>query len=120
MSAPQSRPYGSWTSPIAAAQIASGAVGLSEVRLTGDTVYWLEMRPAEGGRSVVVRRRPDGTIEDCIPQGFNARTRVHEYGGGSYLVVGATLYFSNFSDHRAYRLQQGDAPVPITPARALH
>jgi dipeptidyl aminopeptidase/acylaminoacyl peptidase len=117
---PQMRPYGSWKSPITAAQIASGAVGLSEVRLDGETVYWIEMRPSEGGRSVVVRRRPDGMVEDCIPQGFNARTRVHEYGGGSYLVAGETLCFSNFSDHRVYRLQPGGAPLPITPARGLH
>jgi len=120
MPAPQVRPYGSWTSPITAAQIASGAVGLSEVRLDGDTVYWLEMRPAQGGRSVVVRRRPDGIVEDCIPQGFNARTRVHEYGGGSYLLAGETLCFSNFLDHRVYRLQPGRTPLPITPAGKLH
>jgi dipeptidyl aminopeptidase/acylaminoacyl peptidase len=116
MSLPQVRPYGSWKSPITAAQIASGAVGLSEVRVDGNTVYWLEMRPAEGGRSVVVRRRPDGTIEDCIPQGFNARTRVHEYGGGSYLAAAGALFFANFADQRVYRTRHGEPPVAITTA----
>jgi len=119
MGASEIRPYGSWKSPITAAQIASGAVGLSEVRSDGDTVYWLEMRPAEGGRSVVVRQRPDGAIEDCIPQGFNARTLVHEYGGGVYLVVSETLYFSNFSDQRVYRIRADGKPEPFTPAEKL-
>jgi len=116
MSVPQVRPYGSWASPITAALIASGAVGLSEVRLDGDTVYWLEMRPSEGGRSVVVRRRPDGKVEDCIPQSFNARTRVHEYGGGSYLAAAGALFFANFADQRVYRTRHGEPPVAVTPA----
>ena len=116
MSKTRVRPYGSWVSPITAAQIASGAVGLGEVRLDGDTVYWLEMRPAEGGRSVIVRRRPDGSIEDCTPQGFNARTRVHEYGGGSYLPTSAGLFFANFADQRVYRMAGAERPVAITPA----
>jgi dipeptidyl aminopeptidase/acylaminoacyl peptidase len=120
MSAPQVRPYGSWSSPITAGQIASGSMGLSEIQLCGDDIYWLEMRPTEGGRYVVVRRRPDGSLEDCIPPAFNARTRVHEYGGGSYLVVGGTVYFSNFADQRLYRPRQaGDAPEPITPGEDL-
>lgn len=119
MSATQVRPYGSWTSPLSAALIASGAIGLSGVRLSGRDLYWSEMRPAEGGRSVVVRRRPDGRIEDCIPAGFNARTRVHEYGGGAWLVAEDTLYFSNFSDQRLYRLRPGGTPTPLTPPRDL-
>ena len=115
----QVRPYGSWQSPITAAQIASGAVGLSEVRLDGNIIYWLETRPSEAGRSVVVRRRPDGVIEDGIPQGFNARTRVHEYGGGSYVTADDALYFANFSDQRVYRVRVGGAPEPLTPAGIL-
>jgi dipeptidyl aminopeptidase/acylaminoacyl peptidase len=119
MTALQSRPYGSWTSPITAAQIAAGAIGLSEVHLAGEDVYWLEMRPTEGGRSVVVRRRPDGSVEDYIPQGFNARTRVHEYGGGSYLPTNDALYFANFADQRIYRIRERGTPEPLTPAEKL-
>ncbi|RPI07591.1 MAG: S9 family peptidase, partial [Zetaproteobacteria bacterium] len=115
MSEPRIRPYGSWTSPITAAQIAAGAVGLSEIQLVGEDIYWLEMRPTEGGRSVVVRRTPDGNIADCMPQGFNARTRVHEYGGGSYLVGDDALFFANFADQRVYRTRHGEPPVAITP-----
>jgi dipeptidyl aminopeptidase/acylaminoacyl peptidase len=117
MDAPQVQPYGSWKSPITAEQIASGAIGLGEVRLAGPEIYWTEMRPTEGGRSVVVRRRPDGGVEDCIPEGFNARTRVHEYGGGSYLVADTGLFFTNFADQRVYRVRRGEPPAPITPAR---
>jgi len=113
------RPYGSWTSPIAADQIASGAIGLSEIQLDGQEIYWLEMRPTEGGRYMVVRRRSDGTTEDCLPPGFNARTRVHEYGGGSYVVAGGAIYFSNFSDQRVYRIRPGGIPEPLTPLRDL-
>jgi dipeptidyl aminopeptidase/acylaminoacyl peptidase len=119
MIAPQVRSYGSWESPITAAQIAAGAMGLGEIQMDGQELYWLEMRPAEGGRSVVVRRRPDGTIEDWLPQGWNARTRVHEYGGGSYLAAEGILYFSNFADQRVYRLRPGGAPEPITPSAAF-
>jgi dipeptidyl aminopeptidase/acylaminoacyl peptidase len=115
MSAPRIRPHGSWKSPIAAAEIAAGAIGLSEIRLDGESVYWLEMRPSEGGRSVVVRLRSDGVVDDCVPEGFNARTRVHEYGGGSYLAANGVLFFANFVDQRVYRMRHGEPPVPITP-----
>jgi dipeptidyl aminopeptidase/acylaminoacyl peptidase len=119
MRVPVVQSYGSWKSPITAEMIASGSTGLSEVRLDGDEIYWLEMRPAEGGRSVIVRRRTDGIIEDCIPPGFNARTRVHEYGGGSYCVAAGTVFFSNFADHRLYRIQQGRTPEPISAEGAF-
>lgn len=112
------RPFGSWPSPITAEAIASGAIGLSEVRVVGVDVYWLEMRPAESGRTAVVRRRPDGRVEDCIPAGFSARTRVHEYGGGAYLVADGGLYFVNSADQRLYRVRDDMPPEPITPAGA--
>jgi dipeptidyl aminopeptidase/acylaminoacyl peptidase len=108
-------PYGSWRSPISAASIARGAIGLAEPEFSGEAVYWLELRPAEQGRYVVVRRRSDGDVSDAIPSGFNARTRVHEYGGGAYLVDGETVFFSNFEDQRIYRQDPGGPPRPITP-----
>ena len=115
----QIRPHGTWTSPITAAEIASGVMGLGEVQLCGEDIYWLEMRPTEGGRYVVVRYKSDGTVEDCLPQDFNARTRVHEYGGGSYLVAEGTLYFAHFADQRLYRVRPDEEPQPLTPASAL-
>jgi dipeptidyl aminopeptidase/acylaminoacyl peptidase len=113
MPAPSSS-YGSWKSPITASLIAQGAVGLAQPEPVEDAVYWLEQRPAEGGRYVVVRRSK-GETSDAIASGFNARTRVHEYGGGAYLVDGPTVFFSNFEDQRLYRQEPGDVPRPITP-----
>ena len=108
-------PYGSWSSPITSDLISSGAVRLGSVALVGDELYALESRPTEGGRYVVVRRRADGTAEDATPADYNVRTRVHEYGGGSYLALDRTLYFSSFADQRLYRHDRGAAPVAITP-----
>jgi dipeptidyl aminopeptidase/acylaminoacyl peptidase len=115
---PAVSPYGSWKSPITADFIAQAAVGLEEPEPTDEGVYWLEQRPAEGGRYVVVRRTPDGNTSDAVPTGFNARTRVHEYGGAAYFARGETVFFSNFEDQRLYRTEPGSAPLPITPEPA--
>jgi dipeptidyl aminopeptidase/acylaminoacyl peptidase len=108
-------PYGAWKSPITSDLIVSEFVGLKEVALDGDEAYWVEARPSEGGRLVVVRRAPDGTIEDVTPQGFNVRTRVHEYGGAAFRVTDGTIYFSNYADQRLYRQERGGQPQAITP-----
>src|SRR5438045_1647493 len=101
--AKQTRPYGAWSSPVNAAMIASGAVKLEQVMLESGIVYWVEGRPMEGGRNVVCRQSADGAIDEVTPGGFNARTRVHEYGGGSYLPFGDSVYFTNFSDNQIWR-----------------
>ncbi|NIN67269.1 MAG: prolyl oligopeptidase family serine peptidase [Anaerolineae bacterium] len=85
------------------------------VTLDGDDVYWLQIRPHEGGRYVITRRTPDGKISDVTLAPFNVRTRVHEYGGGDFLVSDRTVYFSNFVDQRLYRQEPGGEPTPITP-----
>ncbi len=108
-------PYGSWPSPISSDLIVRKGVGFGPTQITADGVYWLESRANEGGRSVVVGLRAGGTA-DLVPEGFNARTMVHEYGGGSYLVDGDVLYFANFSDQRIYRRDAGTPPRPITAA----
>lgn len=115
---PRVGPHGTWKSPITADAIASGAVGLDQVQVDDADIYWIEARSAEGGRHVVVRRTPDGRTVDLTPPPFNARTRVHEYGGGAYVVRGGTVFFSNFSDQRLYRQDPGADPRPITPAAA--
>jgi hypothetical protein len=84
------------------------------VRWDGDDLYWSELRPSEAGRIVVCRRSPDGAITDVTPAGFNARTRVHEYGGGHFAVSGGTVWFINFADQRLYRQDRGGTPQPIT------
>ena len=111
-------PYGSWSSPVSAELVAAGGVSLDEVRVEGGAVHWVEGRPLEGGRQVIRRAAPAADREpaDLIPEGFNARTRVHEYGGGAYTVHGDTVFFSNYADQRLYRQDPGAArPVPITP-----
>ena len=110
-------PYGSWKSPITSELIVAGTVGLGRIVLDGEDLYWTELRPSEAGRMCIVRRTPDGRITDMTPREFNARTRVHEYGGGSYTVAGGTVYFSNFADQRLYRQTRGDnaVPEPLTP-----
>jgi dipeptidyl aminopeptidase/acylaminoacyl peptidase len=116
MSKPQVAPYGSWKSPITSDLIVSGSVGLGAIAWDGADIYWLEMRPSEGGRNVIVRRTPDGEITDCTPSEFNVRTRVHEYGGGAFTIADGTIYFSNFSDQRIYRQTPDGTPEAIVPS----
>jgi dipeptidyl aminopeptidase/acylaminoacyl peptidase len=108
-------PYGTWRSPISAAMLVEGGVSLSHVWLEDGAAYWLEGRPSEGGRSVIVRAAPGGSPVDVTPEGFNARTKVHEYGGGSFVVHRGVVFASNFADQRLYRHDPGQPPVPITP-----
>ena len=116
-------PYGTWSSPLNAATAAGLTLALSEVWRAGDSWYWLEGRPQDGGRQVIVRLRPDGSTSDVNAAPWNARTRVHEYGGGAYTVVDDVAYFSHFGDMRVYRhaLESADdgGPQPITPSGAL-
>lgn len=111
-------PYGAWKSPITADKIVADSIGLADPFFAGDDVYWIEGRPQDQGRNVVVRRTPDGICEDVTPRPFNVRTRVHEYGGGAATVVDGTLYFSNFADQRLYAQPPGGDPRPITPPAA--
>lgn len=114
MSEPQVAPYGSWASPITSDLIVAGSLRLGEIRLDGDRLYWSEGRPTEGGRNVVVSWKA-GSTQDVTPAPFNVRTRVHEYGGGAYIVVDGIVYFSNFLDQRLYRQAPGADPTPVTP-----
>ena len=111
---PTIAPYGSWKSPITSDLIVQGSVGLSQPTFDGDDIYWVEMRPTEGGRNVIVRRESDGAQSDLTPPPFNARTRVHEYGGGDYLATAGVVYFSNFVDQRVYRQDTASQPRAIT------
>jgi dipeptidyl aminopeptidase/acylaminoacyl peptidase len=109
-------PYGSWKSPITSDLIVAQSITLSELCLDGGQVYWLEGRPQEEGRYVIVRGDPDNQTADITPPPYNVRTRVHEYGGGSWTVRDETVYFSNFADGRLYRQGlDGSEPRPLTP-----
>jgi dipeptidyl aminopeptidase/acylaminoacyl peptidase len=108
-------PYGSWSSPVTAELMVAGAVSLGEVWATDGVTWWSELRPQEGGRVQIVRKVDDGRAEDVLPDGFSARSRVHEYGGGAWWVHGDALFFVNWTDQRLYRLDPGGAPVALTP-----
>jgi len=109
-------PYGAWPSPLSAARVTAGALRFDQIQLNGPDVYWIEGRASEGGRNVIVRRLPDGSIVDMTPVGFNVRSRVHEYGGGAYTVHNGTIYFSNFADQIVYQQERNKAPLAITEA----
>jgi dipeptidyl aminopeptidase/acylaminoacyl peptidase len=110
--------YGSWKSPITADLVGGGEIGLEQIRLDGDDIYWIERRPQEGGRKVIVRRAANGEVTDVTPTGFNARSRVHEYGGGDYAVAKGIIVFSNFADQRLYLHSNDAQPRPLTPSAA--
>src|SRR3954453_15809245 len=108
-------PYGSWPTPITSELVVRAAARPAAVAVDGGSVWWGESRPGEGGRTAIVR---DGT--DVLPAPWNARTRVHEYGGGAWTVAGGVLWFTNFADQRLYRLDPGAAePVAVTPEPPL-
>jgi dipeptidyl aminopeptidase/acylaminoacyl peptidase len=109
----QTAPYGSWKSPITADLIVKGTIRLEQIAVDGEDVYWTEGRPDESGRSCIVRKTPGGT-QDVTPRDYNARTRVHEYGGGAFTVHNGVVYFSNFSDNQLYKVEPGGTPVRVT------
>ena len=116
MPSTKTAPYGSWKSPITSDLIVAQSISLGEAQFDGGHLYWLEGRPQEQGRFVVVRDGPDGG--DVTPRPFNVRTRVHEYGGGAWTVADGTVYFSNFSDGRLYRQKVTTADVEALTAPA--
>jgi dipeptidyl aminopeptidase/acylaminoacyl peptidase len=116
MTDPVVAPYGTWSSPITAEMLATSGIGVRQSWLEDGLAYWIEGRPTEGGRQVIVRGDVFSSPVDVIPEGFNARTKVHEYGGAPYVVHRGVVVFSNFEDQRLYRVTPGAGdPVPITP-----
>jgi len=111
----ETAPYGEWPSPIDGADVARKQVGLAFPVIDAAGVWWQESRPEEGGRIAVVRQGPDGVSHDLLPMPWNARTRVHEYGGKSYLPLATGFVFANFGDQRLYRCGPAGAPAPPTP-----
>lgn len=103
MNQPQIKSFGEWTSPITSDLIVSNSIGLSSVQITNNQdIYWLESRPQEKGRNVLVKYNAHGEKIDITPATFNVRTRVHEYGGGSFLIAQEKVYFANFQDQQIY------------------
>jgi dipeptidyl aminopeptidase/acylaminoacyl peptidase len=106
--------FGAWSSPITADAVVTAAVSLLEPRIEGDNIYWIEARPLERGRNVIVRRAADGTIGDVTPAPFDARSQVHSYGGGAYAIDQDAVYFVNYPDNQIYRQTVGGPPAQIT------
>lgn len=115
MTSPNIAPFGSWKSPITADAILAGSISLGAVAIDGNDLYWSESRPAEKGRNVLVKRDRNGTTVDLTPATFNVRTRVHEYGGGSFLIEKGAIYFVNFIDQRIYTQFLNSDPKVLTP-----
>jgi len=106
--------YGSWRSPITSDLIVAETVSLGQLRTRGEELFWVESRPSENGRNVVVRRGTDGVVRDVNAAPFNARTRVYEYGGGAYVVTPDQVFLSGFQDQGLYVAIEGSAPRPLT------
>ncbi len=111
------RPCGSWPSPLDAGRVASASLRLARPQLDperGDA-YWLEGRPAEGGRQVLVRALSGGGSEDATPEGWNVRSTVHEYGGGDYHVRGGVIHFVARGEPGIWRVEadRPGAPRPV-------
>ena len=116
MTDPRVAPYGSWSSPVTPAMLASSSIRLGSTWFDDGLVYWTETRPKEDGRVALVRADASSSPAEVLPAGTNVRTRVHEYGGGAFAVHRGTIYFSEFTDQRLYRHVPGSGePVPITP-----
>jgi dipeptidyl aminopeptidase/acylaminoacyl peptidase len=113
---PMRAPYGSWKSPLSAEALSGARVSFADLRSVDARLYWTETQPAAGGISALFSLGgTSAAAAPVTPAGVNVRTRVHEYGGAPYAVVGESIYYSQFSDQRLYALgPQGGAP-PLTP-----
>ena len=114
-------PYGAWESPVTTEMLTAGALRFEGVAVDGDDVFWVESRPDEGGRCAAMRLTAEGAMSEVTTPAHNARTRVHEYGGGALAVSNGVAYFSNFADQRLYRrpVDGSEAPAAITPEIAV-
>jgi len=111
------KPYGTWQSKISAELITQATPGLSSLRNFNDTLFWVESRPWEGGRNVIMCQHKNGQISDALPAPFSHQSKVHEYGGTAFTVANGTLYFVNASDQRIYttHLESKSIPKALTP-----
>ena len=112
-------PHGSWPTPITSEVVVADAVRLAEVRVDGGDVIWTESRPAERGRTALVRRAADGDLTELLAEDENARTAVHEYGGGAWWAADGVVWFTQWSDQRLYRRDpKTGVAQPLTPEPA--
>ena len=115
MTSRRTAPYGAWASPLPIELLTKGAVTFGEIGAADGRRWWLEGRAEEAGRQVLVRREADGSLTRLTPEGFNARCRVHEYGGGAILVDGDLVVVSDFATGRLHRVTAPGVLEPLTP-----
>lgn len=114
--------FGSWKSPITSDLIVSKTIGVGGITVEGNNIYWLEKRPQEKGRNLIVgcfNDKPStinfsGVIKDITPPSLSVRSKIHEYGGGAYTVEQNIIYFSNDKDGRIYQQILNRSPQPLT------
>ena len=109
------RPFGSWPSPLSATEAVASTRTPTALAADRGIVWWSESRPDEAGREAIVRRDGDATVHEVTPAWFDARTRVHEYGGGAWWVHDEAVYAVHWDDQRLYRLDPAHDPLPVTP-----
>jgi dipeptidyl aminopeptidase/acylaminoacyl peptidase len=111
---PRIVPHGSWPSPVTAQDVGRATRSHEALTAADGRLYWIEERPEEGGRAVLVGWR-DGARADVLPPWTDVRSRVNEYGGGAYAVHRGTVFFSDAGDHRVHRWDPGAPLRPLTP-----
>jgi dipeptidyl aminopeptidase/acylaminoacyl peptidase len=114
MNTPQVASCGSWKSPITSDLIVSQTVGIGSLAVNQGNIYWLEKRPQEEGRNLLIGYGNRGELKNFTPSPLSVRSKIHEYGGGAFVVEGNTIYFSNYQDGRIYQQIIGTQPYPLT------
>jgi dipeptidyl aminopeptidase/acylaminoacyl peptidase len=112
---PTIKPYGAWNSAVTAEALAKAQAGFNNLRAAAGQLYWTENVPSAEGAHWLFRLSSGGALTALVPATANVRTRVHEYGGAPFVVVGDTAYYTQFADQRLYRLKPGGTPEPLTP-----
>ena len=107
-------PYGSWPSAISAETLAGSSVRYGHIQVDSDCLYWLQSQPENNGRQTIFCHQPDGTVLDMIPVGYSVRSRLHEYGGGDFVVHNGAIVFANDTDQRLYLIHDQEIKA-ITP-----
>ena len=106
------QPFGTWPSAISPEIVSSAAPKISSIQSYKDQLFWVESRPQESGRNVIVSQDKDGITHDLLPEPYSHSSRVHEYGGMAYTLSGDTLYFVNGADQCIYKLDIGSNQQP--------
>ena len=105
---------GSWKSPITSDLIVSQTIGIGSLAVNHENIYWLEKRPQEQGRNLLMAYAGDGELKNLTPAPLSVRTKIHEYGGAAFIVDRNAIYFSNYLDGRIYQQVIGTKPYPLT------